>query len=221
MPSTTDASRPRSRRRVLAALGTAVAGSLAGCGGRVPGFGPDDVDTVTTEMTDGLRWEYPQTAVADGDADGIGYASVTLDYPLSRDTPAPALRFTLNSTVGDIAASEGYREYEADWFRFRLGPPPAYTSQHPYEWRVQPPPFPDLSVGYDRRAGRRELVVSAPELGTDGTITIPVVFVPSEEPLPAALFCAVTVQASEPGALGETVRTTGRGTLDLESLRER
>jgi hypothetical protein len=162
-----------------------------------------------------VLWRYPQTeAVSEGEEDGIGYASVTLEEKRSESE----LQFQLNSTVGGIAASSEYENYQADWFRFRIGPPSSYTAQHVFEMSIQPPPWPELDVGYDERGGRRELVVEAEEVGSDGTITFPVQFLSAGGVIPDTFVCSFAVQVSEPGVLGETVRAQGTGSLEPNSV---
>ncbi|NHX35223.1 MULTISPECIES: hypothetical protein [Halolamina] len=207
MPSTT-------RRRLLASLGVAGAAGVAGCAGQVPGTSPRDVDATETGGRSELHWEYP-AAVVDGDSEGIGYASVTFERERSSER---ALRFGLNTTVGGIAASEQYTEYEADWARFRLGPPSDYDATHQYRMWVRPPTRPELRARYDRRGGRRELVIELPEIDGGGTIRFPLVFEPVET-APEQLHCSFTVQASEPGPFGESVRAGGRGRIDPAAAR--
>lgn len=87
--------------------------------------------------------------------------------------------------------------------------------------RVQPPPWPALRVRYDGEGRRRWLVVRAPEVGADGTITLSVVVLPTDGPVPERLRCSFTVQASRPGPAGRTVRTNGDGTLDVAGALDR
>lgn len=53
---------------------------------------------------------------------------MTVDGEPPADESPPALEFQLNSTVGGIAASEPYTDYEADWAWFRLAPPVEYDA---------------------------------------------------------------------------------------------
>jgi hypothetical protein len=213
MPSATDEC--ASRRRVLAALGTVVAGGLGGCSGRLPGSGPERLDAERT-VEDGereLRWQYPPR---DGDRDGIGYADVVVDRRLRRTSLPPALRLTLTSTVGGIAASEPYRNYRPDWFRFRLWPPRTYEATLHHSVRVAPPgQWEGFSTYYDIRGDVRRTTVELRNVETRGTIEIPAVFDPGVARLPDRLHCSFTLQASGPGPFGKTVRVTGRGTLPL------
>jgi hypothetical protein len=84
---------------------------------------------------------------------------------------------------------------------------------------VQPPPWPDVRVGYDRRGVREAFVVELPEIDTGGTIMLPVLFASAADTFPGSLSCSFTVQASAPGTFGESVRASGRGTIDLEAAR--
>ncbi|MFC6736106.1 hypothetical protein ACFQEQ_07625 [Halolamina salina] len=210
---------PSTRRRLLATAATGGTILLAGCTGQLPGTGPRRVDAVDTGGERELVWQYPAAEVEEHD-DGVGYGSVTFEGDRSSDGGSGRLAFELNTTVGGIAATEAYTDYEADWARFRLGPPNAYTATHPFEMWVQPPTggF-DLRTGYDHRAGRRELVVELPGIDTGGTITLPVLFDPSDDAVPDLFHCSFTVEASEPGAFGETVRASSRGTIEIAAAR--
>jgi len=214
VPSNTPSSDSETRRALLATLGTGTAAALAGCAGRGPVAGPKEVDAERTVETSGVDWEFPPT---DDDTDGIGYASVELDRNRSTVRPPREYRLTLNATVRGEHASEPYQGYQTDWFRFRVGPPAAYATRHGFEMRVEPPPWPAFSVRYDRRAGRRELVVESEQFGADGTITFDLLFVPGGSPAPQRLHCSFAVQASRGGALAKTVKADGQGTLALPS----
>ncbi|MFC4551215.1 hypothetical protein [Halorussus sp. GCM10023401] len=217
MPSGPDSTDGTTRRRLLAGLGAGVAATIGGCSGRIPGTGPAHIEAETFAESGELRWEYPPR----DDADGIGYAAVEFDRVLSESAEPGSLRFTLNSTVGGLAASEPYRGYEADWFRFRVGPPAEYATRHTVRMWVRPPTWPGVRLRYDRRGGRSDLVVTAPDVHTDGTITFPLVLDSGGETPPDRVHCAFTVQASRPGALGKTVRVSDSGTLDLGSVVDR
>jgi len=195
-----------SRRSLLVALGAAA--TLGGCAGRVGG--PERVDTHPDHDADRLRWGYPST-----DGDGIGYAAVGYEGPRRLDRLPDALEFVCNATVGGIAAGEGYKGYSHDWFRFRLGPPPAYSQQQGFEYTVTPPgQWETFSVYEDYRGGRREIAVELREIDTEGTIQVPVRLAPSGQP-PARVQVSFTVQVSRSGPLGRTVQVSDRGTLDL------
>ena len=121
-----------SRRRFLATATAAVAAPLAGCSGLAGG--PDELDARTVTTDGELVWVYPAEvpsadsgdAEGEWDANGIGYGSIGLETATGTAKYGHLLRFDLNSTVGGIASGEPYENYEADWFRFRLGPPPGY-----------------------------------------------------------------------------------------------
>lgn len=211
MPSNAPSDGSESRRAFLAAVGTGTAAALAGCAGRLPGTDPEQVDARRTTEPGEVSWEYPPN----DDAEGIGYASVELDRNRAVERSPSAYRLTLNSTVRGSHGSEQYEEYQADWFRFRVGPPAAYAARHGFEMRVQPPPWPELSLRYDRRGGRRELVVESEQFGADGTITFDLLFVPGGSPVPQRLHCSFEVQASRGGALAKTVSANGVGTLAI------
>ena len=211
MPSTT-------RRRLLASIAAGTAVGSAGCAGQLPGTSPRRVDAAETGEGDELVWQYPESEIAEH-SEGIGYAAIEYEGEQDRSGTRSALEFGLNTTVGGIAASEAYSDYEADWARFRLGPPAEYAANHQYRMWVQPPPWPDVRAGYDRRAGREAFVVELPAIDTGGTITLPVLFGPVADTLPDRLHCSFSVQASDPGVLGESVRASGRGTIDLGDTR--
>lgn len=203
-----------SRRRVLAALGTAVVGGLGGCNGRLPGRSERLDAERTDEAGEGeLRWRYPPR---DGDRDGIGYAEVAVDRRLRRASLPPALRLTLASTVGGIAAGEPYRDYRLDRARFRLWPPETYAATLHHSVRVAPPgQWEGFSTYYDIRGDVRRTTIELRNVETQGTIEIPAVFDPGAAPLPDRLHCSFTLRASDPGFLGKTVRVAGQGTLPL------
>jgi len=68
------------RRRVLACLGTAIAGGFAGCGGRLTGAATLDAETTVDRDEDPrVLWRYPPR---EGDAEGIGYAAVEATRPV-------------------------------------------------------------------------------------------------------------------------------------------
>jgi len=211
MPSTR--SDGRSRRHVLAGLGTTIIGSLGGCSGRLPGRA-ERLDAEATVEGDGeIRWQYPPR---DGDRDGLGYAGVAVDRRRRRASLPPALRLTLDSTVGGIAASEPYRGYRLDRVRFRLWPPTTYEATLHHSVRVAPPgQWEDFSTYYDVRGDVRRTTVELRKVETQGTVEIPAVFDPGAAPLPDRLHCSFTLRASRPGLLEKTVRVTGRGTLPL------
>lgn len=205
------------RRRLLASIAAGAAAGMTGCAGQLPGTSPRSVDAAETGESGELVWQYPETEIGEH-SEGIGYASIEYEGERNHGGTS-ALQFGLNTTVGVIAAGEAYNDYEAEWARFRLGPPSSYTVRHPFEMWVRPPTYPDVRVGYDQRAGRRELVVELPEIGTEGTITFPLLFDPIDDVLPDRLHCSFTVQASTPGVLGESVRASGHGVVDLEDVR--
>lgn len=209
--------RHTTRRSALGALGASLATGLAGCAGRVPGTGPTRVDAETTVEADEIRWRYPPR---EGDRDGIGYAAVETRGQRRRERP-PALRLTFNSTVGGLAASEPYRGYRADWFRFRIAPPPDYEGRGTFAVRVEPPgQWEEFSAHYDVEGARRWFVTELRDVDTQGTILVPAVFDPGMTALPDRLRCAVTVQVSRPGPLGKTVRVDDAGSLALDALGE-
>lgn len=216
MPSTLPTDDDRvPRRRVLAGIGTAAVGGLAGCSGRLPGSSPETLDTELTVEEDRdprLLWRYPPR---DGDADGIGYAAVEVTRVVQRES-TPAMLLTFNSTIGGIASAEPYEGYRPDWFRFRIWPPTAYDGRVNHEVRVEPPgQWEAFSAYYDIQNNVRRTTVELRNVDTQGTIQIPAVFDPGTNPLPDRLHCSFTVQASRPGFFGKTVRVAGQDTLPL------
>jgi hypothetical protein len=211
MPSTR--SDGRSRRHALAGLGTAILGSLGGCSGRLPGRAERLDAESTVEGGEEIRWQYPPR---DGDRDGLGYVGVAVDRRRRRASLPPALRLTLDSTVGGIAASEPYRDYRLDRVRFRLWPPATYEATLHHSVRIAPPgQWEDFSTYYDLRGDVRRTTVELRNVETQGTVEIPVVFDPGSAPLPDRLHCSFTLRASSSGLLEKTVRVAGRGTLPL------
>ena len=173
-----------------------------------------DVETVVERDRDPrVRWEYPPG----DDAEGIGYGAVEGDRSSRGEEPPSAVRLEFNSTVGGIAASEPYQGYRADWFRFRVRPPTDYEDRLTYDLRVAPPQggWEGLGAWYDVQGGARRTTVELRDVGSQGTILIPAVFDPPSAGLPDRLHCSFSVQASRPGALGKTVRASGRGPLPL------
>lgn len=213
MPSSsTPTDRTSTRRRILVGAGSTASVSLTGCVSRLPGIEPGSVDTETTTERNKLSWTYPPT---DDGSNGIDYASVRVDGPFHRKHPS-AVRFRFNSTVGGIASGESYEGYEANWFRFRVGLPADYPSSNTARFRVQPPPWPEIRVRYDRRGGRRDLVVDVPTVNSGGTIEIPFVVDPASNAPLKRLRCSFAAQVSQSNVLGKTVRVTSQGTLELE-----
>lgn len=219
MPATSATDDWSTRRRVLGILGTAAVGSLAGCSGRLPGSGPELLDTETV-VDDGqdprLQWRYPPR---EDDQDGIGYAEVETRNGSQRADPTLPVRLRFSSTIGGIASNEPYTGYYHDWFRFRIEPPTQYEGRLRYEVRVEPPGQWDaFSAAYDIEGGVRRTTLELRNLETQGTIRIPAVFDPTGDPIPDRLHCSFTVQASRRGRFGKTVRVSDRGTLPLRHL---
>ena len=211
MPST--CSDGRSRRHALLGLGTAILGSLGGCSGRLPGRAERLDAESTVEGGEEIRWQYPPR---DGDRDGLGDAGVAVDRRLRRASLPPALRLTLDSTVGGIAASEPFRDYRLDSVRFRLWPPTRSEAALHHSVRVAPPgQWDGFSASYDLRGDVRRTTVELRNVETQGTVEIPAVFDPGAAPLPDRLHCSFTLRASSPNLLEKTVRVTERATLPL------
>lgn len=213
--------RVTSRRRVLAVLATTATAGLAGCAGRLPGEARS-VDATARTDSDTVVWDYPADAVADGENfEGIGYAAVRLQALDVAETEASAsavLRFRLNSTVGRTGAAAPSDGYQADWFRFRIGVPRTYEDVSALRAFVQPTAWPALETTYGYRETFRELVVAAPDVHEDGTITVTGRLQPSGRTLPRRLRCQFAVQASQSSPLGRTVVADGTETFDLSAL---
>jgi len=194
-------------------LGTAILGSLGGCSGRLPGRAERLDAESTVEGGEEIRWQYPPR---DGDRDGLGDAGVAVDRRLRRASLPPALRLTLDSTVGGIAASEPFRDYRLDSVRFRLWPPTRSEAALHHSVRVAPPgQWDGFSASYDLRGDVRRTTVELRNVETQGTVEIPAVFDPGAAPLPDRLHCSFTLRASSPKLLEKTVRVTERATLPL------
>lgn len=131
---------------------------------------------------------------------------------------SPVLNFRLNSTVADIAAGESDKGYQADWFQFRIGVPRTDDGLSGLRTFVQPPQWPEVQTTYGSEGAMRELVVKAPSVNEEGTITVKGRFRPSGTALPRQLHCQFDVQASQPGPFGRTVLADGRATFDVSEL---
>lgn len=194
-------------------FGTVTTVALTGCTGRIPGASPEQINAERTIKPDEIHWEYPPL----DNADGIGYARVELSRVRDPKRSSTVYQFDLNSTVGGPAASEPYKGYQADWFEFRIGPPAEYASQHNLETWVQPPPWPEVRLRYDRKDGWKQTIVEVKDLNDDGTISFPLQFAPIGSPSPNRFHCSFEVQASKGGLLEKSVRATGHGILEPTS----
>lgn len=209
-----DPSRSRgSRRRFLQVLGTGAVAATAGCLSGLPGAGPDTLSTeqfVDSEQR--VAWRYP---AQDGDDAGIGYVDVTHDGEIPMGNDRSALSFEFNSTVSDLSTTTAYNEYVPDWFRGRFRPPRSYRTEHgPVRMLAEPPgAWEEFRTYYDHSRGVREFVLELRDVGTEGTIEVPLVLDPGTDPPPENLHCSFTVQATEAGWLGRTVRASDGGTL--------
>lgn len=202
-----------SRRDVLGSLGTIALGSLAGCISHLPGTEPTQLTAETTTEEGEIQWQYPPR---EGDKDGIGYAAIEHDRTLQRQARSPVACLTFNSTIGGLAASDPYRGYQPEWFRFRIWPPQSYDGRLGYAFRVEPPgQWDGFSAYYDIRGTVKHAIIELRNVDTQGTILVPAVFDPGTKSLPARLHCSFTVQARRPGLLTESIRVRGRGTLEL------
>jgi hypothetical protein len=202
--------------------GTAAAAiSVAGCTERVPGNAAR-VDSESELNGNTLIWNYPASVVRnDEQNEGIGYASIrfrAFDMVGNTGSVDPVLQFRLNSTVGDIAAGESYEEYQADWFRFRIGVPRTYDGVSGLRASVQPPQWPAVRTTYGHEGAMRELVVKSPSVQTEGTIIVEGEFRPAGTTLPRQLHCQFEVQASQQAPLGRAVVADGRATFDVTTL---
>lgn len=215
------AGRGLSRRGFLASGATAASAGVAGCTAQLPGDAAS-VESSTTLDGNTLIWDYPASAVQDDDQEeGIGYASIrfrALDIAVDEESVSPVLQFRLNSTVADIAAGESYQEYQADWFRFRIGVPRTYDEVSALRAFVQPPQWPEVQTTYGYTGALRELLVKAPRVNTEGTIIVEGRFRPLGTTLPRQLHCQFAVQASKQELLGQTVLADGRATFDVSEL---
>lgn len=201
------------RRRFLAALGTAFAGSIAGCSGRIPGTEPPRIDAASAAEPGRLLWTYPPE---EDDREQIGYASVVAERSTRHGSgDSPALDVELNSTVG-MAGGNSDDGYRPDWFRFRVRPPTDYEGHAGFTMRVEPPgQFEGFSAYYDRQGVNRWCTVELREVDTRGTIITPVVFDSPVDTLPDRLHCEFTARISQSGPLGKTARIAESAVLDI------
>lgn len=205
-PDVSPARRPGSpsRRQLLGSLAAGATAATAGC--RVI-TGPESLSTEVIEQSDRrLAWQFPAT---EGDADGIGYLSVSRRRVRASDS-VPSARFRINATI----LADDYRH---DWFRVRLHAPQQYQQQHgPCSFLVEPPgQWEQFRTFYRYTGAARELVIELRGIETEGTIHFPVVLRAVTGPLPDALRCAFTVQAKESGWLGKTMRADDSGTFTV------
>lgn len=225
-PKTTRATSPKgaptvSRRTFLAGGAAAASLGLAGCAGRAPGT-TADIDVAARTDGSQLLWDYPARAVEDDeDSDGIGYAAIrfgVVDTVGPNTSVDPALTFRLNSTVGGIAAGSSYKGYQADWFRFRLGVPRSYDGLAGLRASVRPRRWPEIQTTYGYHNARRDLVVHAPHVHSDGTIVVEGRFRPPGTTVPRQVHCGFEVHASRSGPLGRRVLATGQELFDLSTV---
>lgn len=214
-----DHSRSVSRRSFITGAAVTASVGLAGCGGRFLNSA-ENVDTAMQREEDTLVWEYPASAVeATEEGEGIGYASIqfqAFDRAWNTDQVAPGLRFRLHSTVGDAATSDS--GYQADSFRFRIGVARNFGATSQFRAFVQPTQWPELHTTYGYEGARRELVVTAPSVGTDGTIIVEGRFQSPRATLPRQLHCGFEANVSQPGLLGRRIAADGQTTFDVSML---
>jgi hypothetical protein len=206
-----------SRRRFLRLLGTGTVAATAGCLSGLPGTGPETLSTEQFADSDRrAAWRYP---AQDGDDAGIGYVDVTHGGEMALGNDRSAESFVFNSTVSDSSTTEAYNDYVPDWFRGRFRPPRSYRSEHsPVRMLAEPPgAWEGFHTYYDHSRGVREFAVELRDVGTEGTIEVPLVLDPGTDPPPERLHCSFTVQATEKGWLGRTVRASDSGTLAFGS----
>jgi hypothetical protein len=210
-----------SRRHFLTGATAAATVDLAGCTAQRPGNAAS-VDSSTKRDGNTLIWNYPASAVqSNGRHEGIGYAAIrlrALNTAVDAGSVAPVLDFRLNSTVADIASGEPYQGYQADWFQFHIGLPRTYDGLSGLQAFVQPPQWPEVQTTYGYEGAMRELIVKAPSVNEEGTITVDGRFRPSGTTLPRQLRCQFEVQASQSGLFGRTVLADGSATFDVSEL---
>lgn len=202
------------RRRALAALGTAVSAFTAGCSGFVPDTGSESLSTeVVEDDARRIAWSFP---VREDDRDGIGYVGLRRDR-VSEDDSKLRLRF--NTTVAELSTISSYNEYVLDRFEARFWVPPDYRLRHGRVSMLVEPPgqWDGFGTRYEYEAGRRKLVVEMRSIATKGTIIVPFVLDAGSEPLPSAVGCSFTVRASKPGWFGKTVSASDRGRLEFDA----
>jgi len=200
-----------SRRRVVAAGGTALTAALAGCTG-LSFAGPRTLETAVHEdSADELSWDFP----GEPDTTDIGYVELTTNRHADLGGSLPSRAFTV--TVG-IDPDSGY---ELRQLAVTVSTPPAYFEEHGrLTYFVSPPTQGDqFDASYRRlRDGtlHRELAVELSDVEMPGTIDFPIV-VRHAHALPSSLRCSFSVRASEPGSFGERVRAADSGTFAFAS----
>lgn len=200
------------RRRLLGGVGGALAGGLAGCGGRAPsaqatGFGVTRPNTDTS-----MRWVYPADREFTMGSATVSFTSVRLDE--GHDGWDLEFSVTLNTDEDGESASG----YTYDLVRFRFWPSAGYDAARHYDVQIGLPTPQRLSVSVGRYGpNSQELVLEVDDISSwADTVTIPAVFDPLDAPrFPAVFHCELTVHATKSGLLGRSVEKTFSNRIDL------
>lgn len=198
-----------SRRRFLAAIGSAGVAGIAGC---LAG-GPDRVRTeVIEKRQERIVWQFPKSA---GGGEGIGQVALSFDETTVFAERTPVERFVFTATVTGPDTRAPVRGFELERLTARIHAPKAYEREYgPAEFFVKTPgQWEDFSTYYDIPAGRREFVVDMSHIDTAGTIQVPLLLSHPTDPAPEALAITFSVQASRPGLTGRSVRAANGGRL--------
>lgn len=201
----------RTRRTFLAAGGAVATATLAGCSG-LPGAGAQTLDTVVHEnSSDKLQWDFP----GQSDEESIGYVEIQTEPKFDTEGSIPSRGFTFNASIDPSSV------YDLDQFTATFATPSSYFEEHgQLTYLVSPPTQSDSFTTYYQHIRsstiHQQFVMELREIGMDGTIKFPFV-IRKSQPLPSALECSFSIQASESGALGETVTASDSGTFEFGS----
>jgi hypothetical protein len=201
----------RTRRRFLAVGGVVATAALAGCS-VLPGSGSRTLDTVVHENSaDELSWDFS----GQSDAESIGYVEIGPEQQFDSEGSIPSRGFTFNASIDPSSA------YKLDQFTATFATPSSYFEEYgQLTYLVSPPTQSDSFNTYYQQIQsntiHRQFVMELREIGIDGTIEFPFV-IQDTQSLPSELECSFSIQASESGALGETVTASDSDTFEFES----
>ena len=176
------------------------------------GGGARTLDTVVHEdSSDQLQWDFP----GQPEAESIGYVEIQTESKFDSEGPIPSRGFTFNASIDPSSA------YELDQFTATFATPNSYFDEHgQLTYLISPPTQSDSFTTYYQHIRsstiHRQFVMELREIGIDGTIEFPFV-IRKSQPLPSALECSFSIQASESGALGETVTASDSGIFEFGS----
>ena len=183
--------------------------ALAGCSG-LPGGGSQTLDTVVHEdSSDKLQWDFP----GQSDGESIGYVEIQTEPQFDSTSSIPSRGFTFNASIAPSSS------YTLNQFTATFATPSSYFGQHgQLTYLVSPPTQSDSFTTYYQQIRssmiHRQFVMELREIDMDGTIAFPFV-IRDAQSLPSALECSFSIQASESGALAETVTASDSGTFEF------